>query len=157
MTPSQTVPSLLHLVTQWMSTVILVCGSAWNASQLHFPARDPPSCRARVHFSSGVRGVGPALRTGKSSVTYWPGGTRFPSALARGRPVKPRLVVCELVEYFLEDIDLKGAWTGPAALSLTSHALAPLAELPVLEVVSATHIIADLTLALGKVVHDYLA
>ena len=37
------------------------------------------------------------------------------------------------------------------------HALAPLTELPVLEVVSATHIVADLTLGLGKVVHDYLA
>jgi acetoacetate decarboxylase len=65
--------------------------------------------------------------------------------------------VCELVEYHLEDIDLKGAWTGPASLTLSSHALAPLAELPVLEVVSATHVIADLTLGLGKVVHDYLA
>jgi acetoacetate decarboxylase len=65
--------------------------------------------------------------------------------------------ICELVEYYLDDIDLKGAWTGPAALSLSSHALAPLAELPVLEVVSASHIIADLTLSLGKVVHDYLA
>ena len=65
--------------------------------------------------------------------------------------------ICELVEYYLDDIDLKGAWTGPAALSLSSHALAPLAELPVLEVVSASHIIADLTLSLGKVVYDYLA
>ena len=65
--------------------------------------------------------------------------------------------ICELVEYQLTDINLKGAWTGPAALTLTSHALAPLAELPVLEVVSATHILADLTLGLGKVVHDYLA
>jgi acetoacetate decarboxylase len=65
--------------------------------------------------------------------------------------------ICEIVEYFLTDVDLKGAWTGPAALELHSHALAPLAELPVLEVVSATHILADLTLGLGKVVHDYLA
>jgi acetoacetate decarboxylase len=64
--------------------------------------------------------------------------------------------VCELVEYYLEDIVLKGAWTGPAALSLTPHALAPVAELPVLEVVSAVHILADLTLGLGHVVHDYL-
>ncbi len=56
-----------------------------------------------------------------------------------------------------EDVDLKGAWTGPAALNLTSHALAPLAELPVLEIVSGIHIVADLTLGLGKVVHDYLA
>jgi acetoacetate decarboxylase len=65
--------------------------------------------------------------------------------------------ICELVEYHLTDIDLKGAWTGPAGLTLASHALAPIAELPVLEVVSATHLVADLTLALGEVVHDYLA
>ncbi len=65
--------------------------------------------------------------------------------------------ICEIVEYSLIDIDLKGAWTGPAALSLFPHALAPVAELPVLEVVSAVHILADLTLDLGKVVHDYLA
>lgn len=54
-------------------------------------------------------------------------------------------------------MNLKGAWTGPAALTLSSHALAPLAELPVPEIVSGVHIIADLTLPLGKVVHDYLA
>src|SRR5262250_1864638 len=65
--------------------------------------------------------------------------------------------ICELVEYYLSDVDLKGAWTGPAELTLFSHALAPLAELPVLEIVSGTHIVADLTLELGKVVHDYLA
>lgn len=65
--------------------------------------------------------------------------------------------ICELVEYHLEDIAVKGAWTGPAALDLASHALAPLAELPVLEVVSALHLVADLTLGLGRVVHDYLA
>jgi len=64
--------------------------------------------------------------------------------------------ICELVEYHLEDITLKGAWTGPGALDLRAHALAPVAELPVLEVVSATHIIADITLGLGKVVYDYL-
>jgi acetoacetate decarboxylase len=64
--------------------------------------------------------------------------------------------ICELVEYYLEEVELKGAWTGPAALTLSGHALAPVAELPVLEVVSAVHILADLTLGLGKVVHDYL-
>ena len=36
------------------------------------------------------------------------------------------------------DVALKGAWTGPAALELHPHALAPLAELPVLEIVSGT-------------------
>ena len=64
--------------------------------------------------------------------------------------------ICEIVEYYITDINLKGAWTGPAQLELFHHALAPVAELPVLEVVSASHILADLTLGLGKVVHDYL-
>jgi acetoacetate decarboxylase len=64
--------------------------------------------------------------------------------------------ICELVEYHLEQLVLKGAWTGPAALALAPHALAPVADLPVLEIVSAIHIRADLTLGLGKVVHDYL-
>jgi len=65
--------------------------------------------------------------------------------------------ICELVRYFLEDITVKGAWTGPAALELAQHALAPVAQLPVLEVISGTHILTDMTLGLGQVVHDYLA
>jgi acetoacetate decarboxylase len=64
--------------------------------------------------------------------------------------------ICELVRYRLEDVTVKGAWTGPAGLELFDHALAPVAELPVREVISATHILADLTLGLGEVVHDYL-
>lgn len=64
--------------------------------------------------------------------------------------------ICELVRYFLTDVTVKGAWTGPAGLELFDHALAPVAELPVREVLSATHILADLTLGLGEVVHDYL-
>ncbi len=64
--------------------------------------------------------------------------------------------ICEIVEFYLEDLTVKGAWTGPGALSLMPHALAPVAELPVLEVVSAVHLLCDLTLGLGKVVHDYL-
>ncbi len=67
------------------------------------------------------------------------------------------LRVCELVSLKMEDVILKGAWGGPASLDLRPHALAPVADLPVLEVVSAAHFIADLTLDLGTVVHDYLA
>ncbi|HOM14096.1 MAG TPA: acetoacetate decarboxylase [Rubrivivax sp.] len=65
--------------------------------------------------------------------------------------------VCELVRYCLEDITVKGAWEGPAALELFQHALAPVAQLPVREVISGVHILTDLTLGLGTVVHDYLA
>jgi acetoacetate decarboxylase len=64
--------------------------------------------------------------------------------------------ICELVEFRLEDIDAHGAWAGPGSLQLNPHALAPVAELPVLEIVSAVHFIADLTLGLGTTVHDYL-
>lgn len=64
--------------------------------------------------------------------------------------------VCELVEYYLEEVTVKEAWTGPAALALFPHAICDVAKLPVLEVVSAVHIKSDLTLGLGKVVYDYL-
>ena len=65
--------------------------------------------------------------------------------------------ICELVRYCLEDLTVKGAWSGPAALELAHHALAPVAQLPVLEILSGTHILSDLTLGLGSVVFDYLA
>ena len=65
--------------------------------------------------------------------------------------------ICEIVTYDLEDVKLKGAWNGPAALELYAHALAPVAGLPVHEVVAGLHLIADLTLGLGKVVHNYLS
>jgi acetoacetate decarboxylase len=65
--------------------------------------------------------------------------------------------ICELVRYYCENVTVKGAWTGPVALELFHHALAPVAKLPVLEVLSGVHILTDLTLGLGSVVHDYLA
>jgi acetoacetate decarboxylase len=65
--------------------------------------------------------------------------------------------ICELVRYYTTEITLKGAWTGPSSLELHPHALAPVAELPVLKVESALHFIADLTLDLGEVVYDYLS
>jgi acetoacetate decarboxylase len=49
----------------------------------------------------------------------------------------------------------RGAWIGPCALELHPHALAPLTDLPVLEVVSGVHLIADFKLPPGEVVHDY--
>ena len=64
--------------------------------------------------------------------------------------------ICELVRFSLEDITLKEAWTGPAALGLFPHALCDVARLPVREVVSALHFKADLTLGLGTVAFDYM-
>ena len=65
--------------------------------------------------------------------------------------------ICELVRYHTTHVTLHGAWTGPCSLELHPHALAPVSELPVLEVMSCLHFVADLTLELGEVVHDYLA
>jgi acetoacetate decarboxylase len=62
--------------------------------------------------------------------------------------------ICELVRYYMEDVTVKGAWEGPAALELFHHALAPVASLPVLEVLGGVHIVTDMTLGLGTVVHD---
>jgi acetoacetate decarboxylase len=65
--------------------------------------------------------------------------------------------ICELVRYFTTNVTVKGAWAGPASLELHPHALAPVADLPVLKIESALHFIADLTLDLGTVVFDYLS
>ena len=68
---------------------------------------------------------------------------------------RPR--ICELARSRISDLTVKGAWTGPARLHLVPHALAPLADLPVLEIVSASHLLTDLTLGRAAAVHDYLA
>lgn len=65
--------------------------------------------------------------------------------------------ICELVKFHAEDVTVKGAWTGPASLELHPHALAPVANLPVLEIVSAVHMVTDLSLNAGEIAHDYLA
>src|SRR5487761_475716 len=58
-----------------MSTVTSSLGSARNSAQLHVFCR-PRRPIEKLQPSRGVCGVGPADRTGKSLVTYWPGGTR---------------------------------------------------------------------------------
>ena len=65
--------------------------------------------------------------------------------------------ICELVRYYTTQVTLKGAWSAPSSLELHPHALAPVADLPVLKIESALHMIADLTLDLGEVVYDYLS
>ncbi|GAA4614614.1 acetoacetate decarboxylase [Saccharopolyspora hordei] len=72
-----------------------------------------------------------------------------------GADHRPR--VCELVRSQITDITVKAAHTGPARLQLFEHALAPLADLPVRDVVSASHVLTDLTLGGIEPVHDYLA
>ncbi|MCA3188027.1 MULTISPECIES: acetoacetate decarboxylase [unclassified Cupriavidus] len=64
--------------------------------------------------------------------------------------------ICELVCFHLRDVTVHGAWQGPGALELHAHALAPVADLPVRRVVSAKHLLVDLTLDIGEVAFDYL-
>jgi acetoacetate decarboxylase len=64
--------------------------------------------------------------------------------------------ICELVRTQISNLTIKGAWIGPARLQLFEHALAPFADLPVREIVSASHILTDLTLAPAVLVYDYL-
>ncbi|RZT86631.1 acetoacetate decarboxylase [Pseudonocardia sediminis] len=68
-----------------------------------------------------------------------------------GRPSLARLVRTQI-----SDLTVKQAWSGPARLQLFDHVLAPLADLPVREIVSASHVLTDLTLAPAETVHDYL-
>jgi acetoacetate decarboxylase len=64
--------------------------------------------------------------------------------------------ICELVKFRVGDLVVRGAWTGEATLELHPHVQAPVAALPVLEVVSASHIIADLSLGDCEIAYDYL-
>lgn len=66
------------------------------------------------------------------------------------------LAIAQLVAYELCDIQVHGAWSGPARLHLVPHVNAPVADLPVRGLPSGLHFIADLTLPYGRVIHDYL-
>jgi acetoacetate decarboxylase len=65
------------------------------------------------------------------------------------------LAIAQLVGYNLTDIQVRGAWSGPARLHLVPHVNAPVADLPVRRIVGGLHFIADLTLPYGRVLHDY--
>lgn len=65
--------------------------------------------------------------------------------------------ICQLVRYFARNVVMEQAWTGPAQLELFKHALAPVADLPVLEILGAKHLIcSEYTIGNGEIVHDYL-
>lgn len=66
------------------------------------------------------------------------------------------LKIAQLAAYNLDNITVKGAWSGPARLSLIPHANAPVADLPVKTCIEGMHFIADLTLPYARVIHDYL-
>jgi acetoacetate decarboxylase len=70
--------------------------------------------------------------------------------------VDGNLAIAQLVAYNIQDISVKGAWSGPARLHLIPHVNAPVADLPVKKVLGGVHFIADLTLPFGRVIYDYI-
>src|SRR5215831_5429038 len=101
-TPSQAVLSFDHEVTQWMSRVILVRGSALNSDQLHALTGRGPTFSVKVQSAESIRGVGPAVSTGKLSTRCWPGGIRSDSSDPDCLPVKPRVTIADFLRV--------GAW-----------------------------------------------
>src|SRR3954451_11852779 len=90
-TPPKEVSSLDHFVTQWMSQGTRSNGSASTSSRLQVVGRWTMPSIVSVQSAASMRGVGPAVKTGKSRSRYWPGGIRAASSSGvRRRPVKPR-------------------------------------------------------------------
>ena len=67
-----------------------------------------------------------------------------------------KLGIAQLVAYNMTEVTVKGCWSGPARLHLIPHVNAPVADFPVKRIIGGKHIIADLTLPYGRVIHDYL-
>ena len=80
------------------------------------------------------------------------GQPTFGLKMLPGYDRRPRIL--ELARSQITDITIRGAWTGPARLQLFEHVSAPLADLPVREIVSASHILTDLTLGRAELVFD---
>src|SRR5262249_42744033 len=89
-TPRHAVSNFDQLVTQWMSTVTSVCGSASNSLQLHCIRTLSSNVSAKLHLARSTRGVGPAESTGKSLTRCWPGGRRAERGSAAPLRRKPR-------------------------------------------------------------------
>src|SRR4030081_3280019 len=93
-----------------------------------------PSLRTEIDMLVGTLDYGPVrVATGtmgykhkQADLAATKAALSAPNFLLKIIPhVDGRARICELVEYYLEDIAIKGAWPGPAALSLCPHAMAP--------------------------------
>src|SRR5215210_943730 len=96
-TPSHLVPSFDHLVTQCMSLVISSVGSCLNSSHVHRLGSSTSPTMEKSQFFRGVRGVGPAERTGNPSTRYCPGGRPVSPFICLRRPRKPRETNASLI------------------------------------------------------------
>jgi hypothetical protein len=74
--PLKLVSKRLQRVTQWMSIVTSVCGSAWSSAYVSVTGSSTSPKTLKSHAARSVFGTLPAWRTGHFSVRYWPGGRR---------------------------------------------------------------------------------
>lgn len=65
--------------------------------------------------------------------------------------------IAQLVGINFTDVKVKGAWTGRARLEMSPAVNCPISDLPVREVIGGLHMVTDMTLPYGRVLHDYLA
>src|SRR5437763_9531016 len=129
LTPVQCVSSLVHFVTQWMSTTKDCAGSLRKSSHVHVMGSRTRPSTVNVQRSRGVWGVGPAERTGKSRTTCWPGGTRCGASVCCRFPRNPRemngtcmlLLLCAAVCAHSEDEPSVNAIAEDLALFLVIH------------------------------------
>ena len=83
LTPANEVPSLLHVVTQWMSPAYVEPGSRWICSQVHSCADSTRPSTRRLQVARSRRGLTSAVSTGNvDPVSYCPGGSRGSRSVA---------------------------------------------------------------------------
>lgn len=104
-----------------------------------------PVARGTMSYKHRAAEVDARAITGRTQVTLKviPG--------VDGRPAVAQLVGVDFV-----DVVLKGAWAGGGRLDLVPNVNAPLADLPVRAMAGGLHLVTDLTLPYGTVLHDYL-
>ena len=64
--------------------------------------------------------------------------------------------IAQLVGVNFQDVVVHGAWLGTGRLEMHASVNCPLSDLPVLAMRQANHLITDMTLPYGRVLHDYL-
>jgi acetoacetate decarboxylase len=65
--------------------------------------------------------------------------------------------IAQLVGVNFQDVVVHGAWLGTGRLEMHASVNCPLSDLPVLAMRQANHLVTDMTLPYGRVLHDYLS